>query len=68
MILKLQKPLYPKDAPILVYDESRRNPCTIPVTPALEQMFGPKVKIYATAHVAEDGSLSIDKVVPDRSW
>lgn len=70
MIVKLQEPLFTMEdePPVLAYDQSRKFMITVPLTKALNKLFGPKVKIYAEASVDKDGALVIENVVPDRSW
>jgi hypothetical protein len=70
MIVKLHKPLYSNEpnAPVLGYDQNRRYQVKMPMSSKLRALFGTKIKIFCTAHIAEDGSLAIDKIVPDRGW
>lgn len=68
MILKMQRPIAPPDAPVLAYDERRSVHVLIDQSPRLGRLFGDRLKIYVTAHIAENGALEVDKVVPDRNW
>jgi hypothetical protein len=67
MIVKVQKPISPGDAPVLVYDEYRRVEAMVPMTDQLRQMLGTKLKIYCEATKRGD-EISFGKIVPDRGW
>jgi hypothetical protein len=69
MIFKLQKPLASHQAnpPVLAYSEGRQNIMDIPLTPHIERLFGPHLKIYVEATIV-GRNLRIDSLVPDRRW
>lgn len=53
MIVKLQKSITSTDAkpPVLVYDQHRTFNTMLEMTPELEKLFGPKLKIYCKAEI-----------------
>ncbi len=67
MIVKVQRPIYPADAPCLVYDKYRRFHAQVPMTPALRKLFGERFKIFCDVERKDDG-LVFTKVVPDPGW
>jgi hypothetical protein len=67
MIVKVQKPIMPHDAPCLVYDQYRRIEATVPLTDQLRQMLGSRLKIYCEA-TKQGPDIVFGKVVPDRGW
>lgn len=67
MIVKVQRAIWPPDSDALVYDKHRTFTIQVPFTRTLKKLFGPKLKIYCEAEKVGD-EITIENVVPDRSW
>ena len=67
MIVKLQRALFPADAPILAYDKHRRHTRQITATKELKRLFGGKAKIYAEATLKGE-TMEIGRLVEDQPW
>lgn len=67
MIVKLQRPLSPPDAPALAYSERHAWRKFLPMTPELRKLFGEKLKIFAEVEIVGTDMI-IEKIIPDRAW
>lgn len=67
--VKIQRPIEPRDGPLLVYDESRCVRMTLPQSPELLALFKPYAfKAYARAILRADGTLDFKHRVEDEPW
>jgi hypothetical protein len=67
MIVKIQRALSPPDAAALAYSQDRKWQKFLPLTPALLQLFGDRVTIYADVEIVGQ-DMVIEKIVADRAW
>jgi hypothetical protein len=66
MIIKIQVPLSgPGEA--LIYDQTRRNMCTVPITSELRRLMAGAPMIYCEAEL-ENGYFIIGKKTAEQDW
>jgi hypothetical protein len=70
MIIKLQKPLFVSagQGDVLVYNEGRTFTAHIPLTRALDALFGLSVKMYCEARLTKERRVLIERRVADQFW
>lgn len=69
MIFKLQLPIVPRDADILIYNEERTYKGFVPQTEELVNLFGDKVKIYAEGEIdKETGVAVLFSLAEEQEW
>ena len=67
MIVKVQRPLYPFDAPWLAYNEDRTVTFEFTPKPALIRKMGKRVKAYVELELSDDGII-VHRIVEDQPW
>jgi hypothetical protein len=63
MIFKLQRQMFPDDAPIRAYDKYRHHEIELPPSETLLGWFGTRLKIYVDAVVVNETGLDIRKML-----
>lgn len=67
IIVKVQTPLFPQDAPALVYNQDRSVMMKCPMDDSLKKIMGGKAKAYFKAEVVGD-KINLLKQLPDQNW
>lgn len=67
MIVKIQRPIFPKGGPLLVYNKTRSFYAEMADTPALASILPDELKGYFDAELVGD-ELQIGDRVADRNW
>lgn len=69
MIVKLQKPIFPPDGPVLIYDQSREHETTQPFTAELAMLFGERLKFFCHAKMRGPVLIiDVSREVDDPGW
>jgi hypothetical protein len=69
MIVKIQRPIFPPNADVLIYDRSRTVNQLRPLDAALRKLLGDAFKVYAHARLDPDAGLLLgDKLDNDPDW
>lgn len=67
MIVKVQRPVWPPDGEVLIYNKTRSVTRTMPMTCELKTLFDGRFKIYCNADVDGD-KITFNRRVQDKDW
>lgn len=66
-VVKIQRPIFPPDGDVLIYDFDRSVTWVEPMSERWAQFFGEDYKVYAIAHIRKT-ILNIGRRVKDIAW